>query len=154
MAPASWASHTNPTPSSRTTSSTSSCFGSPAATGARSLDTRILSLISAENHARWFQQVWSGLTGASTRNHPAPFPLELAERLIRMFTFAGDTVLDPFTGTGTTNIAAGKWGRNSVGIEIDPIYLADAERRFLSSASGNARLTVIRPDQPGTASAA
>lgn len=58
--------------------------------------TRILSLISVEDHKRWFQQIWSGLTGASTRDHPAPFPLELAERLIRMFSFVGDTVLDPF----------------------------------------------------------
>ncbi len=49
--------------------------------------TRILSLISEEEHKLWFQQIWTGLTGASTRYHPAPFPLELADRLIRMFSF-------------------------------------------------------------------
>ncbi len=87
-----------------------------------SLSTRILSVISEENHRTWFQQIWMGLTGASTRNHPAPFPLELAERLIRMFSFVGDTVLDPFLGTGTTTIAAKRHGRNSVGFEIDPTY--------------------------------
>ena len=68
-----------------------------------SVATRVLSVISEENHRAWFQQIWSGLTGASTRNHPAPYPLELAERLIRMFSFVGDTVLDPFLGHGHDN---------------------------------------------------
>ena len=62
------------------------------------------------------------MTGASTRQHPAPYPIELAERLVRMFSFVGDTVLDPFMGTGTTNIAAARWGRNSIGVEVDPEY--------------------------------
>src|SRR6267378_2974035 len=92
--------------------------------------TKILSLISVENHQKWFQQIWTGLTGASTRDHPAPYPLELAERLVRMFSFVGDVVLDPFAGTGTTSVAAAKWGRNSIGIEIDPYYFSYAEDRF------------------------
>ncbi len=71
-----------------------------------SVATRVLSVISEENHRQWFQQIWTGLTGASTKNHPAPYPLELAERLIRMFSFVDDTVLDPFLGTGTTSMAA------------------------------------------------
>jgi DNA modification methylase len=96
---------------------------------------RILSIISEENHHRWFQQIWAGLTGASTRNHPAPFPLVLAERLIRMFSFAGDTVLDPFSGTGTTTVAAAKWGRNSIGIEIDREYFDSACDRVQMEAS-------------------
>ena len=87
-----------------------------------SVATRVLSVISAENYQKWFQQFWSGLTGASTREHPAPYPLELAERLIRMFSFAGDTVLDPFAGTGTTTLAASRWGRNSIGVELDRHY--------------------------------
>jgi DNA modification methylase len=91
---------------------------------------RVLSVISEDNYQKWFQQVWMGLTGASTRHHPAPYPLELAERLIRMFSFVGDTVLDPFMGTGTTNIAAARWGRNSAGIEIDPHYFDLAHRRI------------------------
>ena len=94
------------------------------------LATRVLSIIPAERHKEWFQQIWTGLTGASTRHHPAPFPLELAERLIRMFSFVGDTVLDPFMGTGTTNVAAAKWGRNSIGVEIDPKYFDMACYRF------------------------
>jgi DNA modification methylase len=95
-----------------------------------SLAARLLSVISAENHRTWFQQIWTGLTGASTRQHPAPYPAELAERLVRMFSFAGDTVLDPFLGTGTTTLAAARWGRNSIGVEVDPDYFAMACRRI------------------------
>lgn len=91
---------------------------------------RLLSIISAENHKNWFQQVWSGITGASTKNHPAPYPLELAERLVRMFSFVGDTVLDPFMGTGTTNVAAARWGRNSIGVEVIPSYADMAVKRL------------------------
>src|SRR5258708_29938319 len=58
-----------------------------------SVATRVMSVIPEEKHREWFQQIWTGLTGASTKNHPAPFPVELAERLIRMFSFVGDTVL-------------------------------------------------------------
>lgn len=94
-----------------------------------SVATRVLSVISAENHQKWFQQIWMGLTGASTQHHPAPFPLELAERLIQMFSFVGDTVLDPFMGTGTTTLAALRHGRNSIGYEIDPEYLRLARRK-------------------------
>ena len=100
-----------------------------------SIASRVLSVISDENHKQWFQSIWSGLTGASTRDHPAPYPEELADRLIRMFSFVGDTVLDPFMGTGTTTAAAAKWGRNSIGIEIDPHYFEMAESRIRSATS-------------------
>ena len=100
-----------------------------------SLATRILSVISAEHHREWFQQIWSGLTGASTKHHPAPYPLELAERLVRMFSFVGDTVLDPFAGTGTTTLAASRVGRHSVSIEIDPEYFKLLDTRLAESAS-------------------
>ena len=76
---------------------------------------------------RWFQQIWN-ITGASTKQHPAPFPLALATRLVRMFSFSGDTVLDPFCGSGTTLIAALRSGRNSIGIDIDPEYCRMAAR--------------------------
>lgn len=97
---------------------------------APAISTKVLSLISAENHRKWFQQIWTGVTGASTKDHPAPYPIELAERLVRMFSFVGDTILDPFLGTGTTTVAAAKWGRNSVGFEIDPHYFNLAEKRI------------------------
>ena len=100
------------------------------------LPARILSVISEENHRQWFQQIWNGLTGASTKRHPAPYPVELAERLLRMFSFVGDTVLDPFSGTATTSVAAARWGRNSIGFEIDETYLAFAASRFAKDTSG------------------
>lgn len=90
---------------------------------------RLLSVIGERDHREWFQQIWH-LTGASTRDHPAPYPLELAERLIRMFSFCGDTVLDPFVGTGTTMLAAAKWGRHSIGVDIEPSYVRFAQRRL------------------------
>lgn len=101
-----------------------------------SISERVLSVISTENYQRWFQQIWTGLTGASTREHPAPFPVELAERLIRMFSFVGDTVLDPFMGTGTTNAAAARCGRNSIGCEVDEHYFDLAERRIRNETTG------------------
>ena len=79
------------------------------------------SMIDKKDFGRWFQQIWN-IPGASLKNHPAPFPLELATRLMRMFSFVGDTVLDPFCGTGTTMVAALKYQRNSIGVEIDPEY--------------------------------
>jgi DNA modification methylase len=91
---------------------------------------RLLSIIAEESHRNWFQQIWTGVTGASTRIHPAPYPVELAQRLIRMFSFVGDVVLDPFSGTGTTTIAAIASGRHSIGYEIDPHYIGIARRRI------------------------
>jgi len=101
-----------------------------------SVATRVLSVIPADRHKVWFQQIWTGVTGASTRDHPAPYPLELAERLIRMFSFVGDTVLDPFLGTATTSIAAARWGRNSIGVEVDPQYFEMAASRLSRETAG------------------
>jgi DNA modification methylase len=95
-----------------------------------SVATRILSVIPADKHKVWFQQIWTGVTGASTKHHPAPYPLELAERLIRMFSFVGDTVLDPFMGTGTTTVAAARSGRNSIAVEIDAHYFEQSLHRI------------------------
>jgi DNA modification methylase len=100
-----------------------------------SLPERVLSVISTKNYDQWFQQIWTGVTGASTRQHPAPYPIELAERLIRMFSFVGDTVFDPFLGTGTTSVAAAKWGRNSIGVEVDPHYFEMAHKRLRHETS-------------------
>jgi DNA modification methylase len=108
------------------------------------ISTKVLSVISAENHKKWFHQIWVGLTGASTKHHPAPYPLELADRLIRMFSFVGDTVLDPFMGTGTTNIAAAKWGRNSIGFEIEPHYYKLAQKRIAEETSSLFSTATIR----------
>lgn len=95
---------------------------------------RILSKLSKEEHAKWFRAFWTDVPGASTRNHPAPFSLEIAYRLVRMFSFAGDTVLDPFAGTFTTTLAAMKATRNSIGNELDDDYFEAGKRRVEAEA--------------------
>ncbi len=90
---------------------------------------RLLSVIGEKRHRLWFNQIVR-LHGASTRRHPAPYPVELVERLIRMFSFVGDTVLDPFSGTGTTSVAAARWARNSIGVEIERTYHELAKDRL------------------------
>ncbi|WP_017715644.1 DNA-methyltransferase [Kamptonema formosum] len=107
------------------------------------LTTRILSVIPEKCHREWFQQIWAGIPGASTRHHPAPYPLELASRLIRMFSFVGDTVLDPFLGTGTTALAAANCGRNSIGYEIDEAYLTCAYERTVTQVTGLFRKSTV-----------
>ena len=91
---------------------------------------RTLSLLSEASFKTMFRQVWTDIAGASTRDHPAPYPVALAERLIRMFSFVGDTVLDPFTGTASTQVAAAACGRNTLGIEVDPVYFGKALTRL------------------------
>jgi DNA modification methylase len=85
-------------------------------------EQRALSKMTKEEHAKWFRAIWSDVPGNSTREHPAPYPVELAYRLVRMFSFIGDTVLDPFAGTFSTTLAALKTARNSIANEIDPEY--------------------------------
>jgi site-specific DNA-methyltransferase (adenine-specific) len=98
-------------------------------------EQRRLSRIPKEDFQAWCQQTWT-LTGASTREHPAPYPLELASRLVKMFSFVGDTVLDPFAGSGTTLLAAAKLQRNSIGTEIDPSYFELARQRLKLELEG------------------
>lgn len=98
-------------------------------------EQRRQSMIDKKDFDRWFQQIWN-IPGASLKHHPAPFPLELASRLVRMFSFVGDTVLDPFCGTGTTMVAAFKHQRNSIGVEVDPEYCRMAAR-YLKAESSN-----------------
>lgn len=91
---------------------------------------RIDSKIDKDDFQKWFSQIWE-LPGASTKNgHPAPFPLELANRLVKMFSFVDDIVLDPFSGSGTTMIAAINNGRNSIGVETEAFYCDYSIRRI------------------------
>jgi len=85
------------------------------------------------------------IKGASTKSgHPAPYPVGLAERLIRMFSFAGDTVLDPFAGTGSTSLAALACGRNSIANEIEQTYLKMARSSLLAASSRGAAVGAIQ----------
>lgn len=79
----------------------------------------------------WLRSIWTDVRGASLKNgHPAPYPVEIAERLIKLFSFAGDTILDPFGGTGSTAIAALNAGRNSISLDIEPSYVAVAKENI------------------------
>lgn len=95
---------------------------------------KALSMLTREEMQSWQRSIWTDLRGASTRaGHPAPYPVELAERLIKLFSFAGDTVLDPFAGTGSTSQAAIIAGRNSIANEIEPAYVEIARRRIATT---------------------
>lgn len=99
---------------------------------------KTLSMLSRDEMRTWLTSAWSDIKGESTRNgHPAPFPVALAERLIRLFSFAGDSVLDPFAGTGTTSVAAMNTGRSSVAYDIEPKYVSFATERLLKEARRN-----------------
>ena len=119
-------------------------------------EQRKLSMIPKDKFDRWFQQFWN-LSGASTKEHPAPFPLELASRLVQMFSFVGDTVLDPFCGTATTMVAALKTARNSIGIELDTEYCRMAASRLMNengSLFSHATIQIELQPQAGVATAA
>ena len=96
---------------------------------------KALSMLTREEMKTWFRSIWADLRGASTRDgHPAPYPIEIAERLIKMFSFAGDTILDPFAGTGSTSQAAIMAGRNSIANEVEPAYVEIARQRIRKTA--------------------
>lgn len=98
---------------------------------------RALSMLTKEEMQCWMRSSWTDIKGESTRKgHPAPFPIAIADRLIKLFSFAGDTILDPFAGTGSTAIAALNSGRNSISVDIEPKYVAIARKR-LEEASAN-----------------
>lgn len=97
---------------------------------------KALSMLTREEMKLWQRSIWTDVRGASTREgHPAPYPIELAERLIRMFSFAGDTILDPFAGTASTGVAAMMSGRNSINNEIESGYVDLAAKRLLKAVT-------------------
>ena len=99
------------------------------------LATRILSVIPESCHRDWFHQIWTGLPVVPSRDLSDTHPVELLSRLIRMFSFVGDNVLDPFLGSGATTLAAAECGRNSIGYEIDADSLTQAHHRIVKLAS-------------------
>jgi site-specific DNA-methyltransferase (adenine-specific) len=78
--------------------------------------------IPSDDYRQMFRGTWKDIPGTSSPDHPAPFPLEIPSRLIRMFSFPGDLVLDPFAGTGTTLLAAKRLDRKSIGVEVEERY--------------------------------
>lgn len=91
--------------------------------------------ITKEEFIEWTNGVWT-FAGESKKRvgHPAPFPIELPKRCIKLFSFVGDTVLDPFLGSGTTLIACVMTNRKGIGIEIDRNYCELAKNRLIKEA--------------------
>jgi site-specific DNA-methyltransferase (adenine-specific) len=87
------------------------------------------STLTREQRSEWFRGIWH-LPPERQEGHVAQFPVELPRRLIKMYSFHGETVLDPFMGSGTTALAADLEGRNSVGYEINPEFRGLIERKM------------------------
>jgi len=95
------------------------------------------STISRDDFLDWTKSVWTfGPESAKRVGHPAPFPVELPHRLIQLYTYEGDIVLDPFLGTGATALAAAQDGRGYVAYDVSPEYCRTAEER-LSASKGS-----------------
>lgn len=94
--------------------------------------------MSKEDRSRWFRGVWDDLPPIRQTSHVAMFPPELPRRLILMYSFWGETVLDPFAGSGTTLAAAEQEGRNSVGYELNPDFERLIRNKVQPSLMGEA----------------
>ena len=102
--------------------------------------------ITKEEFVEWTNGVWSFMGESKKRvGHPAPFPVELPRRCIKLFTFVGDVVLDPFLGSGSTLIACALTGRRGIGVEIDRNYCIIARKRLMREAKvGQPKLEAIK----------
>ena len=90
-----------------------------------------ISDMNKEEFLEWTNGLWTFPGEKKTRiGHPAPYPIELPRRCIKLFSYVGDTVLDPFMGSGTTLLAAYQNNRRSIGIEIDADYCKLASERL------------------------
>lgn len=99
--------------------------------------------ISKEEFLDATVSIWDILPESARRvGHPAPFPVELPRRLIELYTFSGDLVLDPFLGSGSTAVAAVETGRHYVGYDLSSEYLEIAERRIHEGRMGMRRTEV------------
>lgn len=87
--------------------------------------------VTRDEFMAWTNGLWT-FNGESKKRigHPAPFPLELPRRCVKMFSYVGDTVLDPFMGSGTTLVAAGMNGRQAIGVDVDKGYCKLAQTRI------------------------
>ncbi|MCH8224162.1 MAG: site-specific DNA-methyltransferase, partial [Chloroflexi bacterium] len=96
------------------------------------------STIKKEQFLEWTRSVWAfGPQSAKQAGHPAPFPPELPHRLMQLYTYDGEVVLDPFMGSGATAIAAVRSGRRYVGYDLSAEYLARAAERVAAAVEGS-----------------
>src|SRR3990167_3082958 len=93
--------------------------------------------ITRQEFMDWTNGLWTfqGQSKKGAGGHPAPFPIELPRRCIKLFSFVGDVVLDPFMGSGSTLIAAANNNRKSIGIDVDKEYCAIAKKRLIAEAN-------------------
>src|SRR5215207_2504548 len=105
-----------------------------------------ISDVTRDEFMNWTNGLWT-FNGESKKKigHPAPFPLELPKRCVKLFSFVGDTVLDPFMGSGTTLMAATLHGRKAIGIEIDEGYCRVAQRRIQDASQAASTNPVENP---------
>jgi modification methylase len=105
--------------------------------------------VTSEHFTEWTKSVWRFQAASARRvGHPAPFPEELPRRLIELYTFAGDVVLDPFMGSGTTGLAAKRVGRHFVGFETSEEYARLARGRIAEFTSQRRMDDYFSPAEP------
>ncbi len=94
--------------------------------------------ISRDEFLEWTNGVWSFMGEFKKRvKHPGPFPLQLPRRCIKLFSYVGDTILDPFLGSGTTLVACLQTGRRGIGIDVDPKYCEIAKQRLIKERTAS-----------------
>ncbi|HNE56773.1 MAG TPA: site-specific DNA-methyltransferase, partial [Leptospiraceae bacterium] len=95
----------------------------------------LVSDVTKEEFMNWTNGLWT-FNGESKKRigHPAPFPIELPRRCIKLFSFVGDTIFDPFMGSGTTLLTALQNNRKAIGTDIDKDYCELAKKRILQES--------------------
>ncbi len=112
------------------------------------------STLSTDEFMEATLDLWRIDTESAKRvNHPAPFPVDLPRRLIELYTYKGDVVLDPFLGSGSTVVAAARSGRRGIGYDLDPIYVASALDRLTTEIDGKSKAGSAEGDEPYRAAA-
>lgn len=109
------------------------------------MDIKEKSKLTKEEWREWTKTVWS-IANTSDKNHPAVFPTEIPHRLIRMFSFWGETVLDPFNGMGNTGVAALQCGRNYIGYDTNSNFVNITRERLDNIFSDSPSFNIINQD--------
>ncbi len=106
---------------------------------------------TSEEYLEWSKAIWN-MPGENSNYHPCPFPVEIPRRCIKLFSYIGDTILDPFMGTSTTLQACIELGRRGIGVDIDEFY-CDMGRSQLSNVSNSAISTYMKFEEESVVSA-
>lgn len=109
------------------------------------------SQLTNEEWNRYFYGHWN-FPGERLTKHIAPYPVELPRRLIKMFSFIGETILDPFAGSGTTAVAAAELGRKSIGYELNPDFIGISKERLSEVDGVESRVQELVLDKPASLS--